>query len=527
MSTEHTAAPAIADMSEQMQIRLEKRAKLIESGREAYPVGLLDSEGNRVEPNHIEDLRAEYDPKLAAEELKAGDETDRVVHVGGRVVFVRNTGKLCFVTLQGGTEGKRIQAMLSLAEVGEESLSEWKSLVDLGDHVFVTGRVIVSRRGELSIMVTDWKMASKAVRPMPVLHKDLNEETRVRQRYLDLMVREEARELVKKRALITRTVRRVLEDHGYIEVETPVLQLVHGGATARPFRTHLNAFDQPMTMRIATELPLKRAVVGGIDRVYEIGRVFRNEGVDSTHSPEFTTLECYETYADQFVMAERMKEIIQSCAKAVGTERIETENGTIDLFGEWKWVGVYPGLSEVVGVEITPETDASVLREIAEKHEVDIDPKWDAEKLVTELFGEIVEPTLVNPTFVYDYPPSAQPLARPHRSGEPLIEAWDLIIGGMERGTAFSELIDPVIQRERLTAQSLLAAAGDDEAMELDEDFLRALEHGAPPMGGLGLGIDRLIMLLAGDQDPERPGTVVRQPGIRETILFPLMKPEA
>ena len=475
MSTEHHAAPAIADMSEQMQIRLEKRAKLIESGREAYPVGLLDSEGNRVEPNHIEDLRAEYDPKLESGELKAGDETDRVVHVGGRVVFVRNTGKLCFATLQGGTEGKRIQAMLSLAEVGEESLAEWKSLVDLGDHVFVTGRVIVSRRGELSIMVTDWKMASKAIRPMPVLHKDLNEETRVRQRYLDLMVREEARELVKKRALITRTVRRVLDEHGYVEVETPVLQLIHGGATARPFRTHLNAFDQPMTMRIATELPLKRAVVGGIERVYEIGRVFRNEGVDSTHSPEFTTLECYEAYADQFVMAERMKEIIQSCAKAVGTERIETENGTIDLFGEWKWVGVYP----------------------------------------------------VNPTFVYDYPPSAQPLARPHRSGEPLIEAWDLIIGGMERGTAFSELIDPVIQRERLTAQSLLAAAGDDEAMELDEDFLRALEHGAPPMGGIGLGIDRLIMLLAGDQDPERPGTVVRQPGIRETILFPLMKPEA
>ena len=306
MSTEHHAAPAIADMSEQMQIRLEKRAKLIESGREAYPVGLLDSEGNRVEPNHIEDLRAEYDPKLESGELKTGDETDRVVHVGGRVVFVRNTGKLCFATLQGGTEGKRIQAMLSLAEVGEESLAEWKSLVDLGDHVFVTGRVIVSRRGELSIMVTDWKMASKAIRPMPVLHKDLNEETRVRQRYLDLMVREEARELVKKRALITRTVRRVLDEHGYVEVETPVLQLIHGGATARPFRTHLNAFDQPMTMRIATELPLKRAVVGGIERVYEIGRVFRNEGVDSTHSPEFTTLECYEAYADPFVMAERL-----------------------------------------------------------------------------------------------------------------------------------------------------------------------------------------------------------------------------
>ena len=525
--TKETAAPAIADMSEQMSIRLEKRAKLIESGREAYPVGFFNAEGQRIEPDHISAIRAEYEPKLASEELVAGDETEHVVNVIGRVVFGRNTGKLCFATLQSGTSGSRIQAMLSLAEVGEESLAEWKSLVDLGDHVFVSGRVIVSRRGELSIMVTRWEMASKALRPLPVLHKDLNEETRVRQRYLDLMVRDEARELVVNRAKITATVRRVLENHGYIEVETPILQLIHGGAAARPFETHLNAFDQDMTLRIATELYLKRAVVGGIDRVYEIGRVFRNEGVDSTHSPEFTTLECYEAFADQFIMAERMKEIIQSCARAVGTEKIETEAGTIDLFGEWAWVGVYPGLSAAVGVEITPETTAEQLREIAAKHEVAVDPKWDAEKLVVELFGEIVEPTLINPTFVYDYPPSAQPLARPHRSDSHLIEAWDLIIGGMERGTAFSELIDPVIQRERLTEQSLKAAAGDDEAMQLDEDFLRALEHGAPPMGGIGLGIDRLIMLLAGDKDPEREGVVVRQPGIRETILFPLMKPEA
>ena len=268
-------------------------------------------------------------------------------------------------------------------------------------------------------------------------------------------------------------------------------------------------------------------MVGGIERVYEIGRVFRNEGVDSTHSPEFTTLECYEAYADQYVMAERMQEIIVACAQELGVTAIETEDGTIDLGGEWAWLSVYPGLSEVVGVEITPDTPAETLREIAAKHEVEVDPAWDAEKLVIELFGEIVEPTLLNPTFVYNYPPSAQPLARPNRDGSRTIEAWDLIIGGMERGTAFSELIDPVIQRERLTEQSHKAAAGDDEAMELDEDFLRALEHGAPPMGGLGLGVDRLIMLLAGEQDPERPGTVVRQPGIRETILFPLMKPES
>lgn len=489
------------NVSEQMQIRLDKRAKLLESGREAYPVG--------VPVTHtITEIREKYDGKLEADQT-----TGELVGIAGRVVFVRNTGKLCFASLQQGN-GTRIQAMISLAGVGEEALADWKALVDLGDHVFVHGEVISSRRGELSIMADSWQMASKALRPMPNLHSDLNDETRVRQRYLDLMVRDEARQIVLKRAKITQTVRDVLNKRGYVELETPILQLIHGGASARPFTTHLNAFDQPMTLRIATELFLKSAAVGGMERVYEIGRVFRNEGVDSTHSPEFTTLECYEAYADQFVMAERMKEIIMTCADAVGVHQIETEAGTIDLTGEWKWLGVYPGLSEAVGQEITPETSAEELRAIAAQHEVAVDPKWDAEKLVVELFGEIVEPTLINPTFVYDYPPSAQPLARQHRSEAGLIEAWDLIIGGMERGTAFSELIDPVIQRERLTEQSKLAAGGDDEAMQLDEGFLRALEHGAPPMGGLGLGIDRLIMLFTGV-------------GIRETILFPLMKPEA
>lgn len=493
--------PTISDLSEQMQIRLEKRAKLLESGREAYPVGVPVT-------RTIASIREQYDGKLEAD-----DTTGDIVGISGRVVFVRNTGKLCFASLQQG-DGTRIQAMISLAGVGEEALADWKALVDLGDHVFVHGEVISSRRGELSVMADSWQMASKALRPMPNLHSDLSDETRIRQRYLDLMVRQEARDIVVKRAKITQMVRDVLNNHGYIELETPILQLVHGGASARPFETHLNAFDQNMTLRIATELFLKRAAVGGLERVYEIGRVFRNEGIDSTHSPEFTTLECYEAYADQFVMAERMQEIIMTCADALGVYEIETDKGTIDLRGEWKWLSVYPGLSEAVGQEITPETSADTLREIAQKHEIQIDPKWDAEKLVVELFGEIVEPTLLNPTFVYDYPPSAQPLARPHRDKPGVIEAWDLIIGGMERGTAFSELIDPVVQRERLTEQSRLAAAGDDEAMQLDEDFLRALEHGAPPMGGIGLGIDRLIMLFTGV-------------GIRETILFPLMKPEA
>ncbi len=494
-----TPEPSAEEFNEQMRIRMEKRAKLLERGEDAYQV-------LPERTSSLQEIRSRFG------DLEAGDSTGEHVSIVGRVVFLRNTGKLCFATLQEG-DGTRLQAMLSLAAVGEDALADWKATVDLGDHVQVKGEVISSRRGELSVMAETWKMASKALRPLPTLHAGVNEETRVRQRYVDLMVREEAREMVRTRAAITRSIRDTLHSHQYVEVETPILQLVHGGAAARPFETHVNAFDQKMTLRIALELYLKRAVVGGIDRVYEIGRIFRNEGVDSTHSPEFTMLECYEAYADQFVMAERMKEIILNCADLLGSRQIETTAGTIDLDGEWRWLGVYPGLSEAVGREITPDTDRSTLLALASENEISVDEGWDPEKLVLELFSEIVEPTLLQPTFVYDYPPSAQPLARPHRDNPQLIEAWDLIIGGMERGTAFSELIDPVIQRERLTEQSRRAAAGDDEAMQLDEDFLRALEYGAPPMGGIGLGIDRLVMLFTAA-------------GIRETILFPLLKPE-
>ncbi|MFB9072938.1 lysine--tRNA ligase [Citricoccus parietis] len=485
-------------------MRQDKRAEILAAGGEAYPVSVGRT-------HSLQQVREAYP------DLEPGTETGDTVGVAGRVVFLRNTGKLCFATLQeggDGGEGVRLQVMVSLANVGEDSLADWKHLVDLGDHLAVSGEVIASRRGELSIMADSWQMASKALRPLPVLHAELNEETRVRQRYADLIVRPEARKMVHTRAAIIRSIRHTLEAREYVEVETPVLQLVHGGAHARPFETHLNAFGQDMTLRIATELYLKRAVVGGIDRVFEIGRVFRNEGVDSTHSPEFTMLESYEAWADMYSMADRMKEMILNAADAVGAGRtVETPNGTADLDGEWAWVEVYPGLSEAVGREITPETPVEQLRAVAEEHQVSFDPFWDAEKMILELFGEIVEPTLVNPTFVYNYPPAAQPLARPHRDQPGVIEAWDLIIGGMERGTAFSELIDPVIQRERLVEQSRASAAGDDEAMQFDEDFLRALEYGAPPMGGIGLGIDRLVMLFTGA-------------GIRETILFPLLKPE-
>ena len=496
-----TAVPTAPDddLPDQMRVRRAKRARLLEEGRQAYPVVVPRT-------HTLAEVREAWG------HLEAGEETQDAVAVTGRVVFVRNTGKLCFATLQEGI-GTRLQVMLSLAEVGEESLADWKATVDLGDHVVVEGRVICSKRGELSVMATSWAMASKALRPLPVLHKELSEESRVRQRYADLIVRQEARDMVRTRAAIVRAVRRTLEDQGYLEIETPVLQLIHGGARARPFRTHMNAFDQEMTLRIALELNLKKAVVGGVDQVFEIGRIFRNEGSDSTHSPEFTMLEVYQAYGDQHTMAALMKDMLLAAADALGSRTIETPAGTIDLDTEWRWLPVYTGVSEAVGQEITPDTDAATLRALMDERELSYDPAWGAEKLVLELLSELVEPNLLQPTFVCDYPPSAQPLARPHRDDPRLIEAWDLIIGGVERGTAFSELVDPVIQREVLTEQSRQAAGGDVEAMQLDEDFLRALEYGAPPMGGLGLGIDRLIMLFTGA-------------GIRETILFPHLKAE-
>ncbi|MFC6360347.1 lysine--tRNA ligase [Luteococcus peritonei] len=490
-----------------MQVRREKRERILEAGKQAYPADLRRS-------HSLAQVRATWDAQLPEPE---DADTETEVTIGGRVVFVRNTGKLAFATLQDGfthaDSGERLQVMLSLANVGEEALAQWKAEVDLGDFVWVRGHVERSRRGELSVMAHEWRMASKSLRPLPTLHKELSEEARVRQRYADLVVRPEARDMVRTRAAITQAVRRTLDGQGFLEVETPTLQLVHGGAAARPFNTHLNAFDIDMTLRIALELYLKRAMVGGADRVYEMGRIFRNEGIDSSHSAEFTMLEAYMSWGDQFTIAQVIKDVIMAAAEATGIHQVETEAGTIDLDGEWKWLSFYPGLSEALGETIDVNTPAERLVQLLEEREIDHDPKWSAGKLAMELFGEVVEPTLINPTYVCDYPAIAQPLARPHRSEPGLVEAWDLIIGGMERGTGFTELVDPVVQREVLTAQSLAAAAGDPEAMQLDEDFLNALEFGCPPMGGLGLGIDRLVMLFTGA-------------GIRETILFPLLKPQ-
>lgn len=507
VSDEQNATDQLTDheVSEQMQVRLAKRARLLDEGRPPYPVW--------VDRTHtLGEVREGWG------HLETGEETQDLVGVGGRVVFLRNTGKLCFATLQGGftpgAEAPRLQVMLSLAEVGAEELAAWKAEVDLGDWVYVHGRVIRSKRGELSVMADGWQMASKALRPMPTLHNEMSEENRVRRRYADLVVRPEAQQVLRARAAITRAMRETLHAEDYLEVETPVLQLVHGGAAARPFETHLNAFDITMSLRIALELYLKRVMVGGAERVYEIGRVFRNEGIDSTHSAEFTMLEAYQAWGDQTTIADLIKRIILAAADAYGSRQIETDKGVIDLDGEWRWLGVYPGLSEAVGEEVTPATSLERLQLIAQREGLEYDALWTEEKLVIELFGELVEPHLLQPTFVCDYPPAAQPLARPHRDEPHKIEAWDLIIGGMERGTGFSELIDPVIQRERLTEQSVRAAEGDQEAMQLDEDFLEALEFAAPPMGGLGLGVDRLVMLFT-------------NVGIRETILFPLLKPNA
>jgi len=427
------------------------------------------------------------------------------------VIFVRNTGKLCFATLR--EDGVELQVMLSLDRLGADSLAAWKADVDLGDLVFVQGEVIASRRGELSVLAESWEITAKALRPLPVAHKPISEEMRVRQRYVDLIVRPEAREMVRTRATVTRSLRETLHERGYLEVETPILQTVHGGAAARPFHTHLNAFDLDMSLRIATELYLKRCIVGGIEKVYEIGRTFRNEGVDSTHSPEFTMLEAYESYGDYDTMADLTRALILAAAEASGVTVPVTADGVeIDLQGEWRSVTVHALVSEAVGEAITPDTGAEELRRHADRLEVTLRPEWGAGEIVLELYEKLVEHTLVQPTFVKDYPVAVRPLARPHREDPRLAEAWDLIIAGVELAPAYSELVDPVEQRRRLVEQSLAAAKGDPEAMELDEDFLRALEYGMPPTGGVGLGVDRLVMLLTGR-------------GIRETILFPLLKP--
>lgn len=490
------------ELPEQMKVRRTKRDHILSSGREAYPVG--------VDITHsLAQVREQW------EGLEAGTQTEDVVGVAGRIMHLRDTGKLVFITLQDGA-GRRLQIMVSQKAIGVDSMAELKADVDLGDHFFARGRVGVSKRGELSVFAAEWQLAAKTLRPLPTLHKDLTERVRVRQRYVDLITRPEARDMVRTRAGVMRALRDELHQREYLEVETPMLQVQPGGAAARPFVTHMNAYDIDLYLRIAPELFLKKAVVGGLDRVFEINRNFRNEGADSSHSPEFAMLEAYQAYGDYNTMAELTQSLVQGAAEAVfGSTLLTFADGTeYDIGGEWQSITMYESLSEAVGEEITPQTSLERLEQLADKHDVSYDTKAiNHGKLVEELWEHFVGDHLYAPTFVRDFPVETSPLTRSHRIKEGVVEKWDLYIRGFELATAYSELVDPVIQRERFEAQALLAAQGDPEAMVVDEEFLRAMEHGMPPAGGMGMGIDRLLMALTGA-------------GIRETILFPLVKPE-
>lgn len=492
------------DIPEQYRIRRDKRARLLAEGHDPYPVA--------VERTHtLAEVRA------AHPDLPVDTATDDFVGVAGRVIFARNSGKLCFATLQEG-DGTSLQVMISLDKVGQQSLDAWKADVDLGDIVYVHGNVISSRRGELSVLADSWQMASKSLRPLPVAHKDMSEEARVRQRYVDLIVRPQARTVARQRIAVTRAIRNALERRGFLEVETPMLQTLAGGAAARPFITHSNALDIDLYLRIAPELFLKRCVVGGFDRVFELNRVFRNEGADSTHSPEFSMLETYQAYGTYDDSAVVTRELIQEVAdEAIGTRQLPLPDGSVyDIDGEWASIQMYPSLSSALGDEITPETSVEQLLAIADRLGVEIPANrgYGHGKIVEELWEHTVGNALVAPVFVRDFPVETTPLTRQHRSIAGVTEKWDLYVRGVELATGYSELNDPVVQRERFAAQARAAAAGDDEAMVLDEDFLAALEYGMPPCTGTGMGIDRLLMTLTGLS-------------IRETVLFPIVRPHS
>lgn len=509
-----TSVDAQAEAPEQIRVRSQKRERLIEAGRNPYPVELPIT-------SSISQVRSRYAG------LEIGEETEDFVGLAGRVMLSRVAGKLCFATIQDG-EGNQLQVMLSAREVGPESLADYKADVDLGDILFVHGRVISSRRGELSVLATPdeadgipaWVLAAKAIRPIPKVFQaedgqgtELAEDTRVRRRYLDLIVRPSAREMVRKRAAVIRSIRSFLDARGYVEIETPMLQAQPGGAAARPFVTHMNAYDVDLFMRIAPELYLKRALIGGIEKVFELNRNFRNEGADSSHNPEFTMLEAYQAYGTYDTYADLIREMIQQAAlDAVGSLEVPLADGsTYDLGGQWQQVTLYGALSEAVGEEVTPSTPRADLERLANTHGVSVLDHYVDGKIAEELFEALVADHLYQPTFVRDFPADTSPLVKNHRQTPGVTEKWDLYVRGFELATGYSELTDPVIQRDRFNAQALAAAKGDPEAMTVDEDFLEAMDYGMPPAAGLGMGVDRLLMALTGE-------------GIRETILFPLVK---
>ena len=490
------------DLPEQLRIRREKRAAILQRGQDPYPVSVPRT-------TSLLEIRQKH------KDLPIDVGTGIIESVTGRVIFKRDTGKLCFANLREG-DGTELQAMFSLDKIGEEQLELWKSDIDLGDIVSVTGEVITSKRGELSILANTFALAAKALRPLPVEHKPLSEESRVRMRYVDLIVRPEARSNARLRPAVMQSLRSTFSNRSFIEVETPMLQVMHGGAAARPFKTFSNAYEMDLFLRIAPELYLKRCVVGGLEKVFEINRNFRNEGADSSHSPEFAMIETYEAYGDWDSMAELTKSLIQDAAKAVfGSHKVKHHDGReLDLGGNWKEISLFDAISDAVGEKVTGESSIEELKKIATKLGIKLDPKWIKGKIAEEIFEHVAIKKLTGPTFVKGFPIDTSPLVRAHRTTAGVAEKWDLYIEGFELATGYSELVDPVVQRERLVEQAKLGASGDLEAMGLDEDFLRAMEHGMPPMGGMGMGVDRLLMALTGL-------------GIRETILFPLVKPSA
>ncbi len=488
------------DLPEQLRIRREKRAAILKRGAEPYPVAVPRT-------SSLSEIRSKH------KDLPIDVSTGIIESVTGRVIFKRDTGKLCFANLREG-DGTELQAMFSLDKIGEDQLEIWKTEIDLGDIVSVTGEVITSKRGELSILANSFALAAKSLRPLPVEHKPLSEESRVRMRYVDLIVRPEARSNARLRPAVMRSLRNTFNTRSFLEVETPMLQVMHGGAAARPFKTFSNAYEMDLFLRIAPELYLKRCVVGGLEKVYEINRNFRNEGADSSHSPEFAMIETYEAYGDWNSMADLTKTLVQQAAKDVfGSHTVKHFDGReIDLGGKWNEISLFDAISEGVGQEITALTSNEELKKIATKLGIKIDPKWITGKLAEEIFEHVAKDKLIKPTFVKGFPIDTSPLVRAHREVAGVAEKWDLYVEGFELATGYSELVDPVIQRERLVEQSKLGASGDLEAMAVDEDFLKAMEYGMPPMGGMGMGVDRLLMALTGL-------------GIRETILFPLVKP--
>ena len=486
---------------DERSVRLGRRSALIEAGVNPYPEHCQVSD-------HVADLVERYAT------LEDGADTADVVSVAGRVRAKRGQGKVIFIELQDSTG--TIQLFCRINDLGEEGLASVKAF-DLGDIVEAKGIVVRTRRGELSIAPTAVRLLSKSVRPLPEKFHGLSDkETRYRQRYVDLIVNDDVRETFRKRSLILSTFRRYMEADGYMEVETPILQTIQGGATAKPFITHFNALNQECYLRIATELHLKRLLVGGFEAVFEVGRIFRNEGMDLTHNPEFTTMEAYRAYSDLEGMKRLAEGVIKAANKAVGNpEVIEYQGQTIDLSGEWACRPMTDIVSDVLGYKVTLDTPVEELASAARAKGIEIKPEWTAGKIIAEIYDELGEDTIVNPTFVCDYPIEVSPLAKRFEDDPRLTHRFELVIAGHEYANAFSELNDPVDQAERFRKQVEEKFAGDDEAMEYDEDYVRALEYGMPPAGGIGIGIDRVVMLLTNSAS------------IRDVLLFPHMKPEA